>query len=206
MSKNKCLLGYKIGMSTFIDEEGAAVPVTLIYAPKNKVLKRKTKDSDGYESVLLGVGECKLDDLSKPIQGQLKGQESGWKQQVEFRVDADAEFEDTIDLTQFSVNDKLAVRSKTKGRGYSGTIKRWNFARGPMSHGSKSHRIPGSIGMSATPSKVQRGKKMAGRYGNTFITVKGLKVVAVDAEQEVLYVKGAVAGANHSLLRIVGAA
>ncbi|MDA1353012.1 MAG: 50S ribosomal protein L3 [bacterium] len=207
MSK-KFLLGKKIGMTSLITEDGEVIPVTVIEAGPCKVVKIQTPERDGYSSVLLGFVSIDEKKVSKPLQGFFKKQKVGaYRILSEFRTDEQhgVEVGQDISATTFEPQTKVNVRGRTIGRGFAGTIKRWNFRRGPMTHGSKSHRITGSIGAGTTPGRVLKGKKMAGRYGNDNVTIRNLAVVKVDASKNLLFVKGAVPGKRNGILEIEAA-
>ncbi|MCX5751060.1 MAG: 50S ribosomal protein L3 [Candidatus Saganbacteria bacterium] len=194
------LLGRKKGMTQIFDAEGRALGVTLIEVGPCVVLQKKTIKKDGYQSIQLGFGARKK--INKPLAGHLKGQKSYFLR--EFKLDNmdSLEVGSELKVDLFKVGEKVAVRGISIGKGTQGTVRRWHFNRGPMSHGSKCHRLPGSIGAGTTPGRVFKGLHMAGRMGNKKITVKNLKVVAVDADKNLLILKGAVPGKDGSLLEI----
>ena len=183
-------------MTQIIDESGKVIPVTVVRAYENEIIALRTKEKDGYNSVCLGYNICKENRLGKSIKGQFKNSAfySGIK---EFRVKSLEGFElnSKVDYSSFEVNFKFNIQSKTIGRGFTGSIKAWNHQRGPMSHGSKSHRLIGSIGQATTPGNVKKGKKMHTRYGNENVTVKNLKLVKIDGDR--LLFKGAIPGKNN---------
>ena len=201
------ILGTKLGMTQVFDKEtGRAVPVTVVQAGPCTVTQIKTKATDGYTSIQLGFDEVKEKALSRPELGHLKKAEAmPLRHLQEFRVDST----DTWTLGQeikpdiFTVGQIIDVTGDSIGRGFAGWQKRHNFARGPMSHGSKNHREPGSTGAGTTPGRVYPGKKMAGRLGGKRITIKKLKVVQIDVERNVLLIEGSVPGKPGALLRIV---
>jgi large subunit ribosomal protein L3 len=194
------LLGRKIGMTQIFDKAGLVVPVTVIEAGPCYVVSK----NDVTGSVMLGFGKIKS--AVKPVMGRLK--KAGIEEALNFFREFKSEKKDEIKTGQqikadiFKEGELVSVRGRSIGKGFAGTVKRHHFRRSPMSHGSKSHRIPGSIGAGTTPGRVYRGKKMAGRLGNKFVTVKNLKVVHVDAEKNVIYLKGAVPGTEGGLLLI----
>lgn len=205
MSK-RFLLGKKIGMTSVITDSGEVIPVTVIEAGPCKVIKIQTQEKDGYSSVLLGFDSIDEKKVTKPLRGFFKKQKVGaYRILSEFRLDVghDVEVGQDIAADAFEPQTKVNVRGRTIGRGFTGTIKRWNFRRGPMTHGSKSHRITGSIGAGTTPGRVLKGKKMAGRLGNDNVTIRNLAVVKVDASKNLLFVKGAVPGKRNGILEIV---
>jgi len=199
------ILGKKLGMSQLFDEQGNAVPVTLIQAGPCRITQLKTSALDGYSAVQIGYCSIKDKLLNKPQKGHLsKSGTELLKYLKEYRVDETSEFElgSKITVNNFEVGQKVDISGKTMGRGFSGYQKRHGFSRGPMSHGSKNHRQPGSTGAGTTPGRIYPGKRMAGRYGGKNITTKGLIVVRVDNEKNLIIVKGSVPGKPGSLLNI----
>lgn len=201
------ILGTKVGMTQVFDQEtGNAIPVTVVKAGPCIVTQIKTKEIDGYSSIQIGYGEVKEKALSKPELGHLKKASANPLRHLkEYRVEDTSSYElgSTLDLAEiFNTETTVDVSGKTMGRGFAGYQKRHNFKRGLMSHGSKSHREPGSTGAGTTPGRTYPGKKMAGRYGAKQVTTRKLKVVKVDAEQNLLLIKGAVPGKPGSLLSI----
>ena len=201
------ILGTKVGMTQVFDKEtGNAIPVTVVQAGPCVVTQIKTKETDGYNSIQIGYGEVKEKALSKPEIGHLKKVGADPLRHLkEYRLDQTDDYElgKALDIAEiFNTETTVDVSGKTMGRGFAGYHKRHNFHRGLMSHGSKSHRAPGSTGAGTTPGRVYPGKKMAGRYGGKQITTRKLKVVKVDAEQNLLLIKGAIPGKPGSLLSI----
>lgn len=201
------ILGTKLGMTQVFDKEtGNAIPVTVVQAGPCVVTQIKTKETDGYISVQIGYGEVKEKALSKPEIGHLKKVgATPLRHLKEYRLEKAEDYElgKALDISQiFSTDATVDVSGKSMGRGFAGYHKRHNFSRGLMSHGSKSHRAPGSTGAGTTPGRVYPGKKMAGRYGGKQVTTRKLKVVRVDAEQNLLLIKGAIPGKPGSLLSI----
>lgn len=200
------IIGKKIGMTRVFDPDGQAVTVTVIEAGPCFVVQRKTTDKDGYEAVQMGFERKALAKCNRPMKGHLEahGSKSGFKLIREFPVEDASAWEPGQEVTveQFAIGDRLVVTGTSKGKGFSGTVKRWGFRIGPMSHGSMSHRAPGSIGASAFPSRVIKGKKMPGHMGNARVTMKNLEVIDVRPEDNLLIVKGAVPGPRHGLLFI----
>ena len=199
------ILGKKLGMSQLFDENGNAVPVTLIQAGPCKVTQLKTPSMDGYSAVQIGYGISREKLLNKPHKGHLaKSGDTLLKYLKEYRVDEISNYElgSSITVKNFEVGQKVDISGKSMGRGFSGYQKRHGFSRGPMSHGSKNHRQPGSTGAGTTPGRIYPGKRMAGRYGGKNITTKGLLVVKVDDEKNLIIVKGSVPGKPGSLLNI----
>ena len=194
------LVGRKAGMTRVFTEDGASVPVTVVEVSPNRVTQIKDSDSDGYRAIQVTAGSRKAAKVSKAKAGHYAkaGVEAGrglW----EFRLSADDEqFEVGAELTveRFEAGQAVDVAGRSKGKGFQGAVKRWNFKTQDATHGnSLSHRAPGSIGQCQTPGRVFKGKKMAGQMGNAAVTVQGLEVVRVDAERNLLLIKGAVPGA-----------
>jgi len=200
------IYGRKLGMTRIFEEDGAVVPVTVIEAGPCFVVQKKTAAKDGYEAVQVGYDRRPLAKTNKPGQGHLEkhGSKSGFAVLKELKVDNAEDYESGQEITveQFAIGDRLNVTGTSKGRGFTGTVKRWGFSIGPMTHGSMSHRAPGSIGASAYPSRVIKGKKMPGHMGNVRVTVKNLEVIDVRPEENLLLVKGAVPGPKRGLLLI----
>ena len=205
------ILGTKLGMTQIFEPKtGAAIPVTVVQAGPCIVTQIKTKETDGYKSVQIGFKEVKAKALSKPEIGHLKkaGDEvPPLRHLKEYRLEDVSGYEtgQAIKADIFSDGQLVDVSGKTIGRGFAGYQKRHNFRRGSMSHGSKNHRLPGSIGPGTTPGRVYPGKKMAGRYGNTRVTIRKLQIVRVDAERNLLLIKGALPGKPGALLSIAPA-
>jgi large subunit ribosomal protein L3 len=195
------ILGKKIGMMQLFRPDGQVVPVTLLKAGPCTVVQRKTPATDGYDAVQLGLSEfVKAKRINKPATGHLKkaGAE-GTKFLREFRLrggDGDMKAGDKVLVSEFKPNEKVDVIGVSKGRGFAGVVKRHHFRGGEGSHGSMFHRAPGSIGASSFPSRVLPGMRMGGHMGNDQVTVRNLEIVEVDAEDNVLVVKGAVPGPN----------
>lgn len=197
------LVGKKCGMSRIFTEDGASVPVTVIEVEPNRVTSVKTIESDGYRAVQVTTGSRKAKHLSKASAGQFAkaGVEAG-RSLIEFRLvdgDEDPQVGGEFTVSLFEAGQKIDVTGVSKGKGFQGGVKRWNFRTQDMTHGnSLSHRAPGSIGQCQTPGRVFKGKKMAGHMGSARVTVQSLEVVRVDAERNLLLVKGAVPGATGS--------
>lgn len=199
------LLGKKVGMTQVYDSKGVLQPVTVIQAGPCVVTQVKTESSDGYTAMQVAYEEVKDKKLNKPLLGHLKKNNlKSFRNLKEFRVDSSdlKTLGETLDVSLFNESDKVDVSGQSIGKGFQGNIKRHHFGRGPMTHGSKNHRLPGSIGAGTTPSRVYKGKKMAGRMGNEKITMKNLTVVKIDKENNLLLVKGSVPGVEGSLLVI----
>ena len=199
------ILGKKLGMSQLFDDDGNAVPVTLIQAGPCRITQLKTPSLDGYSAVQIGFGSSKEKILNKPQKGHLsKSGDDLLKHLKEYRVSEISNYElgTKITVSNFEVGQKVDISGKSMGRGFAGYQKRHNFSRGPMSHGSKNHRQPGSTGAGTTPGRIYPGKRMAGRYGGKKITTKGLLVLKVDDTKNLIVVKGSVPGKPGSLLNI----
>ncbi len=203
------ILGTKLGMTQIFDREnGTAIPITVVQAGPCPVTQIKTRETDGYSAIQIGFKEVREKALTRPELGHLKKADAPAVRHLkEYRLNDPAQYQlgQTIKADIFNAGDLVDIAGKTMGRGFSGHQKRHNFKRGPMSHGSKSHRIPGSIGAGTTPGRVYPGKKMAGQYGNTQVTTRHLQVVRVDAERNLLLIKGAVPGKPGALLYITPA-
>jgi large subunit ribosomal protein L3 len=201
----KGILGKKLGMTGIFASDGRYMPVTVIQAGPCTITQVKTRANDGYNAVQLGFDEKKKHRLTKPLQGHFeKSGSTGFYQIREFSVEDPQAYEagQQVTLEMFSVGDKINVAGKTKGRGFSGVTKRHGFSLGRKTHGSHCYRIPGSIGQSAWPAKVAKGKKMPGQYGNTRQTTRNLEVVDVRPEQNLILVKGAVPGPKNAIVEI----
>ena len=197
----KVLLGRKVGMSELISEDGTTTPVTLVEAGPCVVAAKRTHEQDGYEAVVIGYGKDARP--NKAQAGQFQHLDMPPKYLREVRGASDLDIGDSLDVTTFTSGDTVVVSGRSKGKGFSGTIKRHNFSRGPMTHGSRNVRRPGSIG-GMYPQKVYKGRKMPGRMGGDTTTVRGLEVRAVDPERNVLAISGAVPGPKHGLLLVQG--
>lgn len=199
----KGLLGKKLGMTGVFTPEGQFVPVTVLEVGPCVVTQVKTEATDGYNALQLGFGDKKLSRINKPLQGHLKKSgQAAFAYLREVGVEAPEEYNtgQTINLDLFKVGERVDIVGTMKGRGFAGVIKRHGFHGGKKTHGSHSHRIPGSIGCSAWPSKVIKGKKLPGQYGNTRKTIRNLEIVDVRPEDNLLFVKGAVPGAKSSFV------
>jgi large subunit ribosomal protein L3 len=201
----KKLFGKKLGMTRHFLEEGRSVPVTVLKIGPCFVIQKKTIEKDGYNAIQIGYGPQKENRVNKPLRGHFKAAgERYFTHLKEIRVNDPETFEigQEIKSDVFGVNELVHVSGTSKGRGFSGVIKRWGFSGGRKTHGSRSHRIPGSIGCSATPGRVQKGKKLPGRMGCQRVTIKNLKVVDVRPEMNVVLVEGAVPGSPNGLVEI----
>jgi large subunit ribosomal protein L3 len=199
------ILGTKLGMTQIFDNSGFAIPVTLIKAGPCTITQIKTPEANGYQAIQLGYMEIKAKLLTKARTGHLaKSNIKPLKYLKEYKNSSikNPELGMTIDVETFKVGDFVSIRGKTIGKGFSGTVKRHNFTRGPMTHGSKNHREPGSIGQGTTPGRVYPGKKMAGRLGGKYTTIKNLEVIHINQKNNLLVVKGAVPGKIGNLISI----
>ena len=202
----KGIIGKKIGMTQIFDEAGNVVPVTVIEADPCVVVQKKTTETDGYDSVQLGFEDIADKKLTKPVAGHFaKAGVAAKRHLKEFRLD-DAKtmnVGDVVAADTFAAGDRVDVTGITKGHGYSGVIKRWNCHKLRMTHGvGPVHRQPGSMGANSSPSRIFKNKKMAGQYGNEQVTVQNLNVVRVDAEKNLIAVKGAIPGAKGGIVFI----
>ena len=200
------VIGKKLGMTQIFDEQGLAIPVTVIKVDEMVVTQVKTIETDGYNAIQVGTVPAKEKHLTKAQLGHFKKNNlSNYRHLQEFRVENPQDYKvgDKIELSVLENVEKVDVTGKSIGKGFQGTVKRWNFGRGPMAHGSKNHREPGSIGAGTTPSRVIKGKRMAGNMGNERVTITKLKLVKVDAEKNLVLVKGSVPGCEGRLVTIV---
>ena len=200
----KGIIGRKLGMTQIFDQEtGRLTPVTVIQAGPCPVVAVRTSDTDGYDAVQLAFDEVPERKLTKPQLGYLAKHEVGpHRRLLEIRGASELTPGETVTVESFEPGDRVKVSGISIGKGFAGTIKRHNFSRGPVSHGSHNVRAPGSIGASATPSRVFRGMKMAGRMGGKRVTQVGLTVHEIDTERNLLLVKGAVPGPKNSLVEV----
>jgi large subunit ribosomal protein L3 len=202
------ILGTKLGMTQVFDDIGRAIPVTVVQAGPCTVTQIKTPQTDGYSAIQIGYEEVSTKALSKPELGHLaKSEAVPLRHLYEYRLSNTSEFElgQQLKADRFEVGQIIDVVGTSIGRGFAGYQKRHNFKRGPMAHGSKNHRLPGSTGAGTTPGRVYPGKRMAGRLGGNRVTVRKLTVVRVDGERNLLLIKGAVPGKPGALLNIVPA-
>ncbi len=193
------IIGKKLGMTSIFAEDGTMVPVSVVEVEPNTVTALRTSERDGYTAVQLGAGKARR--LTKPRAGQLKDLPPV-KHTREFRLDDVSDFAvgQTLDVSLFAAGEEVDVTGVSKGKGFSGTIKRHGFKRGPETHGSDSHRQPGSIGAGTYPGKVFKGTSMAGRMGNDRVTVKKMTVVRSDSDRNLLLIKGALPGARNGMI------
>ena len=200
----KGIIGRKLGMTQIFDEKGNVIPVTVINAGPCTVVRKKTVEKDGYESVQLGFADIAERKLNKPARGAFDKVGVSYKKYLaEFRLDDTASLNigDVITADVFAVGEKVDVSGTTKGRGFSGVIKRWGAHRLRMSHGTGPvHRQVGSMGANSDPSRVFKNKKMAGQYGNEKVTMLNLEIVKIDADNNLIAVKGAVPGSRGGIV------
>jgi len=199
------LLGNKIGMTQIFDESGNIIPVTILKVGPCIITQIKTEMKDGYNAIQVGYRTTSNKSLTQSELGHLqKSNIQPLKYLKEFRIDNVDQFEvgQVLNVDLLEVNQLVNIKGKTIGKGFSGLQRRHNFTRGPMTHGSKNHRAPGSIGMGTTPGRVLPGKKMAGQLGNKITTIKKLKVIQLSSEENILIIKGSVPGKPGNLLSI----
>jgi len=200
------VIGKKLGMTQIFNDEGLAVPVTVVKVAPIVVTQVKTVETDGYNAIQVGTIEAKEKHLTKAQLGHFKKNNlSNYRHLQEFRVDNPQDYKvgQEIELSVLENIEKVDVTGISIGKGFQGTVKRWNFSRGPMAHGSKNHREPGSIGAGTTPSRVIKGKRMAGNMGNERVTISKLRLVKVDSENGLVLIKGSVPGCEGRLVTIV---
>ncbi|MBQ8763340.1 MAG: 50S ribosomal protein L3 [Clostridia bacterium] len=200
----KALIGKKIGMTQIFDEKGNVVPVTVVEAGPCTVVMKKTIENDGYEAVQLGFGDVKVQRVNKPMMGHFKKADVAPKKTLkEFKLEGDLNVGDTIKADIFAAGDKVDVAGTSKGKGTAGSIKRWNFSRLKESHGTGPvARHAGSLGACSDPSRVYKGKKLAGHLGCEKVTIQNLDVVKVDAENNLIAIKGAIPGPKGGIVVI----
>ena len=199
----KAILAKKVGMTQIFNEAGELVPVTVLQAGPCVVTQVKTIENDGYEAVQVGFEDIREKLVNKPVKGMFDKAGVSYKRYVrEFKLEGEYSVKDEIKVDVFEAGDKIDATAIAKGKGFQGAIKRHGQSRGPMAHRSKYHRRAGSIGSCSTPSRVFKGKKMPGHMGGKKVTTQNLEVVRVDAEKNLLLVKGAVPGPKKSLVTI----
>nr|YP_009369893.1 50S ribosomal protein L3 [Boldia erythrosiphon]ARO90581.1 50S ribosomal protein L3 [Boldia erythrosiphon] len=199
-------LGRKIGMTQIFDDRGLTIPVTIIKAGPCIIVQIKNDAKHGYSSVQIGYDKVEYNKVKKPILGHFKKNNiTPLKYLFEMKIDSltKCDIGQLIKVDSFVIGQKVKISANSIGKGFSGCQKRHNFARGPMSHGSKNHRQPGSIGAGTTPGRVIPGKKMAGQLGNKKTTIKNLKIVYIDKINNLLGIKGSVPGKTGNLLKVV---
>jgi large subunit ribosomal protein L3 len=199
------LIGRKLGMTRVFGDDGTVVPVSVIQATPNSITRLRTPEQDGYAALQVGAGTARR--VTKPVAGQFKALAKDQQKPAavrEFRVDSLEGYEvgQSLDVSLFEAGELVDVTGVSKGHGFTGTIARHHFKRGPKTHGSTNYRAPGSIGAGTTPGRVFKGTRMGGHMGDERVTVKKLKVVKVDAERNLILVKGAVPGARNGLLLV----
>jgi large subunit ribosomal protein L3 len=199
------LIGRKLGASSVFSREGQQLPVTILEVGPCVVTQIKTRSTDGYDALQVGFLEKKPSRVNKPLQGHFKksgGQAFGYVREI--AVDDPSEYKvgQVLTVDMFEAGERVDVSGASKGRGFTGVIKRWGFSGGRATHGSMFHRAPGSVGASATPSKITKGRKMPGHHGNRRVTLKNLEVVDVRPEQNLIIVKGAVPGSRSGLVHV----
>jgi large subunit ribosomal protein L3 len=200
----KGLIGKKLGMTSLFTPEGQYVPVTVIELGPCVVTQVKSEATDGYNAIQLGFGAKKPSRVTKPLEGHFKKSGGSFAVLREVAVDGAAEYEvgQTVPLDIFTIGEKVDIVGTTKGRGFAGVTKRHGFHLGRKTHGSKSYRIPGSIGCSAWPAKVIRGKKMPGHYGNHRKSIRNLEIIDIRPDQNLVMIKGAVPGHRDALVMV----
>ncbi len=201
----KAILGKKLGMTQIFTEDGLMVPVTVVEAGPCVVTQVKTEEKDGYQALQVGFNDIREKLVNKPLKGHFDKGNTSYKRYLrELKLDNTQDYNVGSELKAdiFSAGDKVDVSGTSKGKGFAGVIKRWNQSRGPMAHGSRYHRRPGSLGAGSSPSRVFKTKKLPGRMGFERITVANLEVVKVDVERNLLLIKGALPGNKGTLLTI----
>jgi len=199
------LFAKKVGMTNIFDNSGMILPVTILKTGLCQISQIKTTNTDGYNAVQVAYNEGAFEKVNKPIQGHLKKiGGKGFRSFGEFRVGTPEDFKlgQVLNPDIFSVGQKVRVTGKSIGKGFAGNQKRNNFSRGPMTHGSKNHRLPGSIGAGSTPGRVYPGKKMSGQLGNTTITLKNSKIFYINKEENIIILEGSVPGKKNTILKI----
>jgi len=194
------IIGHKVGMTRVFSEEGKSTPVTVVSIADNTISQIKTTETDGYNAIQVSTGTVKSSKVNKPLAGHFaKAGVNAANFMMEFRTEDTYELESNLDVNMFEAGQIVDVTGRSKGKGFQGVIKRYNFAMQDATHGnSVSHRAPGSIGQCQTPGRVFKGKKMSGHMGDRNVTTQNLEVVRVDAEKGLILIKGAVPGAKNS--------
>ena len=195
----KAIIGKKVGMTQIFDENGRVIPVTVVEAGPCVVVQKKTVETDGYDAIQVGFGELREKLVNKPRKGHFAKAGVSFRRTLkEFRMEDVANYNvgDEIKVDTFEIGDKVDVSGVSKGKGFQGTIKRWNASRGPMSHGSKFHRAPGSMGAASDPSRTFKNKRMPGHMGAKNTTVLNLEVVKIMPEKNIILIKGGIPGPN----------
>ena len=202
---NKGIIGKKLGMTQIFTEDGTRVPVTVVQAGPCIVTQKKLQDVDGYSAVQIGFESADAASATKPQLGHCTKSGHGvfrYLREIKLTNSADLNLGDSLTVDQFLPGDFVDVTGTSIGKGFQGVIKRWNFKGGRASHGSRFHRAPGSIGASATPSRVFKNKKMPGQMGNERVTIQGLQIVRVDSADNLLLIKGAIPGHKNNIVII----
>jgi large subunit ribosomal protein L3 len=201
----KGLLGRKLGMSSLFSPEGRQVPVTVLEVGPCVVTQVKTEATDGYNALQVGFQEKGANRVNKPLEGHFRksgGQACAFLREISVDDPTEYTLGQTLTVDMFQVGERVDISGISKGRGFSGVVKRWGFHGGRGTHGSMFHRAPGSVGCSATPSKIIKGRKMPGHYGNQRVTVRRLEIVDIRPEEHLMIVKGAVPGARSGLVEV----
>ena len=201
----KAIIAKKVGMTQVFTEKGTLIPVTVLEAGPCVVIQKKTMENDGYEAIQVGYTDAKPKHVTKPMKGHFdKAGVTAKKYLKEFKLDDISAYETGAEIKAdvFTAGDKVDVSGVSKGKGFQSTIKRYNAQRGPMGHGSKSHRVVGSMSSGTTPGRVKKNKKMPGHMGSVKVTIQNIEVVRADAEKNLLLVKGAVPGPKGAVLVI----
>ncbi len=199
------LIGKKLGMTQIFEETGDATPVTVIQAGPCPIVQVKTLENDGYAAIQIGYGKTKKNRVTKALEGHFKQSGASPSRVLkEVRVEDSGQYKvgDILDVKIFEGAESVHIAGTTKGRGFAGTVKRHGFTIGPKTHGSKNIREPGSVGACATPARIYKGKRLPGRMGGTRTSVRNLKIVQIDAENHLIYVKGAIPGATNGIVFI----
>jgi large subunit ribosomal protein L3 len=199
------LFAKKVGMTNIFDNSGTALPVTILKTGLCQISQIKTTNTDGYNAVQVAYDEVVPEKINKPTRGHLKKiGDMGFRSFGEFRVAEPEDFKlgQILNPNIFSVGQKVRITGKSIGKGFAGNQKRNNFSRGPMTHGSKNHRLPGSIGAGSTPGRVYPGKKMSGQLGNATVTLKNSEVIYINSDENILVLKGSVPGKKNTVLKI----
>ena len=199
------LIGKKLGMTQIFEETGDATPVTVIQAGPCPIVQVKTLENDGYSAIQLGYGKTKKNRVTKPLEGHFKRSGASPSRVLkEVRVEDPGQYKvgDILDVKIFEGAKSVHIAGTSKGRGFAGTVKRHGFTIGPKTHGSHNIREPGSVGMCATPARIHKGKRLPGRMGGTRTSVRNLKIVQIDVENHLIFVKGAIPGATNGIVFI----
>ena len=202
---HKGLLGRKLGMSSLFSPEGQQVPVTVLEVGPCVVTQVKTRATDGYDALQVGFAEKRGKRINKPVEGHLKksgGQAYAFLKEISVDDPSEYTLGQALTVDMFQVGERVDISGVSKGKGFSGVVKRWGFHGGGATHGSMFHRAPGSVGASATPSKIIKGRKMPGHHGNQRVTVRNLEIVDIRPDQHLLIVKGAVPGCRSGLVEV----